>query len=419
VRRPLGPRRLTATALVAALSLTVPAAMAAAEPAQVAVLPDPTELSEARQRLEEARAQEGDLADAVEVAQQRLAEAEEAVRVAKARREEADAVYRAAAAREEAAEARAAEANDRLAEITARLDAAIAKYQREEAQLRTEAREAYKRSTGGVAESEAVIGALLDEEELDVALNRVELLRKIASRQADTAAELGDLADEIEAIQAARAEEAEAAEAAADEAITAANAAQAALTKREALAQREAATLEAAEGLVVALAEQREDNAASVEALTGAVKELEERAAALRVTTTSSAIPGELAQYGNGRIPAAVLEPIGRGGHRLWAPAARAFKAMVAAAGEDGVHIGVTDSYRSFAAQVDVARRKGLYSEGGLAARPGTSNHGWGLALDLDLDGKALSWMRRNADRFGFIEDTPREPWHWGFHARP
>jgi hypothetical protein len=42
-----------------------------------------------------------------------------------------------------------------------------------------------------------------------------------------------------------------------------------------------------------------------------------------------------------------------------------------------GVDIGVTDSYRSYDAQVDVARRKGLYSQGGLAATPGTSDHGW------------------------------------------
>ena len=77
--------------------------------------------------------------------------------------------------------------------------------------------------------------------------------------------------------------------------------------------------------------------------------------------------------------------------------------------------IGVTDSYRSYDAQVDVANRKGLYSQGGLAAKPGTSDHGLGLALDLDLDTNALSWMRANAGRFGFVEDTPRESWHWKF----
>ena len=125
--------------------------------------------------------------------------------------------------------------------------------------------------------------------------------------------------------------------------------------------------------------------------------------------------PAELAAYGNGRIPEGALEPIGVGNHRLYGPAAEAFKQMRADAAAEGVNIGVTDSYRSYEEQVDLANRKGLYSQGGLAAKPGTSDHGWGLALDLKLDDKALAWMRQNAGRYGFEEDTPREPWHWAF----
>jgi LAS superfamily LD-carboxypeptidase LdcB len=125
--------------------------------------------------------------------------------------------------------------------------------------------------------------------------------------------------------------------------------------------------------------------------------------------------PPELAQYGNGRIPAAALVEIGRGGHRLYGPAAQAFQVMEAAAAADGVTFGVTDSYRSYEEQVDLVERKGLYSEGGLAARPGTSDHGWGLSLDLDLDSTAQAWMRANGARYGFVEDVPREPWHWTF----
>lgn len=125
--------------------------------------------------------------------------------------------------------------------------------------------------------------------------------------------------------------------------------------------------------------------------------------------------PAELQRFGNGRIPAEALEPIGVGNHRLWAPAARSFQAMKADAAAAGVEIGITDSYRDHATQVSLARRKGLYSQGGLAATPGTSNHGWGMAVDLDLDSKGLAWMRENGWRYGFVEDTPREPWHWGF----
>ncbi|MEV4704969.1 M15 family metallopeptidase [Actinoplanes sp. NPDC049316] len=126
-------------------------------------------------------------------------------------------------------------------------------------------------------------------------------------------------------------------------------------------------------------------------------------------------IPVELAAYGNGKIPASALEKVGNTGHKLWAPAAESLNRMIADAKAQGVHIGITDSYRSYSEQVDVARRKGLYSQGGLAAKPGTSEHGWGMATDLDLNSKAQSWMRANASRYGFVENVPREPWHWAF----
>jgi hypothetical protein len=128
-------------------------------------------------------------------------------------------------------------------------------------------------------------------------------------------------------------------------------------------------------------------------------------------------VPADLAAYGNGRIPSEALEQVGSTNHRLWAPAAGAFEDVLAAAARDGVTIGVTDSYRSYDAQVDVAARKGLYSQGGLAAAPGTSPHGWGLAVDLKLDATAQAWMRANGGRFGFVEDTPREPWHWVYRG--
>ncbi|MBO3084930.1 M15 family metallopeptidase [Cellulomonas fengjieae] len=126
-------------------------------------------------------------------------------------------------------------------------------------------------------------------------------------------------------------------------------------------------------------------------------------------------VPTELAAYGNGKIPPAALQEVGTTGHRLWAPAAQALTGLITAAAADGVKVGITDSYRSYAGQVDVAQRKGLYSQGGLAAAPGTSDHGWGLAVDLDLDATAQAWMRAHGAEHGFVEDTPREPWHWAY----
>jgi LAS superfamily LD-carboxypeptidase LdcB len=127
--------------------------------------------------------------------------------------------------------------------------------------------------------------------------------------------------------------------------------------------------------------------------------------------------PSELLSWGNGRIPASLLDSIGQGDHRLARDAAAAFKAMAADARRDGVILSVSDSYRSLDEQAAMVERQGHYGEGGLAAEPGTSAHGWGLAVDLDLNGRATTWMRANAARYGFAEDVPREPWHWTYRA--
>jgi LAS superfamily LD-carboxypeptidase LdcB len=84
----------------------------------------------------------------------------------------------------------------------------------------------------------------------------------------------------------------------------------------------------------------------------------------------------------------------------------------------------VTDSYRSYAAQVDVFARKP-----GLAAVPGRSKHGWGLAVDFcggvqSFDGEAHHWMQANAARYGWVHPawaepggSMPEPWHWEFQG--
>jgi zinc D-Ala-D-Ala carboxypeptidase len=129
-------------------------------------------------------------------------------------------------------------------------------------------------------------------------------------------------------------------------------------------------------------------------------------------------IPEDLAAYGNGHIPASALEQVGTTRHKLWAPAAESLNRMMRDAKADGVTIGITDSYRPYAEQVDLARRKGLYSQGGLAAKPGTSEHGWGMAADLDLNSSALSWMKKHAADYGFVNNVPRESWHWAYKPR-
>lgn len=138
--------------------------------------------------------------------------------------------------------------------------------------------------------------------------------------------------------------------------------------------------------------------------------------ASIPAVLNADGVPADLAVYGNGKVPSEALAPVGTTGHKLWAPAAAKFEELLAAAAADGVTIGINDSYRTYERQVELVGKLGLYPEGGLAAVPGTSNHGWGRAVDLRLDGEALQWMRANGERFGFVEDTPRETWHWAFY---
>lgn len=62
------------------------------------------------------------------------------------------------------------------------------------------------------------------------------------------------------------------------------------------------------------------------------------------------------------------------------------------------------------------------------AAVPGTSNHGWGLALDIaeeyDQDTSPdgirtafVNWLINNADRFGICAELQSEVWHWRYYA--
>jgi D-alanyl-D-alanine carboxypeptidase len=126
-------------------------------------------------------------------------------------------------------------------------------------------------------------------------------------------------------------------------------------------------------------------------------------------------LPTELAGQRNGALPDSLLEPIGQGDHRLTRSAAVAFRRMAAAAQQQGITLSVSDAYRTVDEQEHLAGTLGLYREGGLAAVPGTSTHGWGLSVDLDVEPRSQAWLRANAARFGFAEDVAREPWHYTY----
>ncbi|MNS45874.1 N-acetylmuramoyl-L-alanine amidase XlyA precursor [compost metagenome] len=100
-----------------------------------------------------------------------------------------------------------------------------------------------------------------------------------------------------------------------------------------------------------------------------------------------------------------------RFGHVIGVNIAENFDRMVAAAAADGVQLRITSGYRSYAEQVELYN---LYKSGrgNIAAKPGTSNHETGDAIDFQNLPGAWAWLKRNSQRFGFKNFDP-EPWHY------
>jgi LAS superfamily LD-carboxypeptidase LdcB len=125
-------------------------------------------------------------------------------------------------------------------------------------------------------------------------------------------------------------------------------------------------------------------------------------------TTMATTAPGQ-----NGRLATSQLAQV-EPGHYLTSAAANSFQQMKAAAAKDGVNLNINNAYRSYDNQVKMANQYGLYSKGGKAAVPGTSNHGLGKAVDLNVKSNpgSFEWLKSNAAKYGFY-NIPREPWHW------
>jgi hypothetical protein len=136
---------------------------------------------------------------------------------------------------------------------------------------------------------------------------------------------------------------------------------------------------------------------------------------------------GEVANFNaaNGYIDRSDMCELWMGGHYLRADAAVALAELnIAYRKQFGTSLSITDSYRSYRQQVSVRARKP-----GLAARPGTSQHGWGLAVDLAGGVQNADvhyrWLRAHAPQFGWDNPAwarsggsgPYEPWHWEYVA--
>lgn len=139
-------------------------------------------------------------------------------------------------------------------------------------------------------------------------------------------------------------------------------------------------------------------------------------------------VAGMWGGYPNGKIPMGSLTALS------WAPthwmrpdaAAAAEELRLAYSAAMGHELAINSSYRDLATQISIKA-----SLGSIAAPPGTSNHGWGLALDLDFipgtethTSAEYLWMAENAPSFGFINPDWAvaggwlpEPWHWEYQG--
>ena len=130
--------------------------------------------------------------------------------------------------------------------------------------------------------------------------------------------------------------------------------------------------------------------------------------------------------FANGQLPGNVLCTLWDGENQLRADAAIAIaKLNIAYKQRFGRNLCITDSYRTLSAQYRVKAQKP-----GLAAQPGTSEHGWGLALDLcggadDFGTPQYQWLWENGPSYGWRNPDwarpggsgPTEAWHVEYFA--
>ena len=134
-------------------------------------------------------------------------------------------------------------------------------------------------------------------------------------------------------------------------------------------------------------------------------------------------VVGAWAGFTNGNISSSALCSPSWSSKRGRCDAIRALEQMNAEyRATFGVNMTLNSAYRTYAEQA------ALHSANPVgAAAPGTSNHGWALAIDfgggINRYGSAQhNWLRSNANRFGWFQPSWAqyygslpEPWHWEY----
>lgn len=121
--------------------------------------------------------------------------------------------------------------------------------------------------------------------------------------------------------------------------------------------------------------------------------------------------------YPNGRIPVSKMNQFRNTGKYMQPDAANWLGNLIDAANSAGHSFEVSsgeDLYRDFARQQYFWNNQ--KSLGIVAAYPGTSNHGWGLAADVNGTQSTASWawLVKNAPNYHYkLLTVPTEKWHW------
>jgi len=179
----------------------------------------------------------------------------------------------------------------------------------------------------------------------------------------------------------------------------------------------------------------------TIEALGGAVGTAPPAAIAASVATSTAAeraeiranrsevrdpLPGCAGQPrsmgANGQLKQSDLCTLWDGTNKLRGDAASSLAELnLAFKARFGHDLCISNGYRT------IAEQRVLKSEkGGLAALPGRSNHGWGLAVDLcptETSGRSYDWIKENAAIYGWENPAwalpggsgPYEVWHWEY----
>jgi hypothetical protein len=149
----------------------------------------------------------------------------------------------------------------------------------------------------------------------------------------------------------------------------------------------------------------------------------------MKVTKSACSSSDPCSGFGDasGCISNSQLKSLGIGNHKLQTDAANAFIKMYSdMPSEIKSSVKLSDSYRPLNVQCKIfdfdhyektgkKRKKG--TAGTAAAYPGSSNHGWGRAIDISPS-NVQKWIKENGEKYGWTWGEGKavgEPWHFTF----